>query len=308
MPWTQYFPTTPMISIVNSVTTGFPKVIPTTPQHIRYPATNILKDARSEKWRAVTQTDTDQLFIGFDFGGVARFDTIGLIDLRLVRAPVEQGIESKDIKFWLCGADNAAFTTNYWEIELWAYDLTVDPVIGTTAMSNVRTIYIDTNSPDDGLLPARRFQKIKFDIVGNAGSYIELGALWLGQRYALPLDAKPQATTESHSPVAKLASDRRFYYPMRRVRHFQFSTTTIKTADSMLVRSQLVNGGEGKPIIVDPYAFTADPNSSPLGGPTYRREANIYGYLDGRIQWEERLYRGGDGWGRLSFGIEEAIA
>src|SRR5215471_15186734 len=154
MAWVQYFPKTPVVSLGNATSSGWAKLIPGAVEHVRYPARNLLTTARSEKWRAPITSSSQQVFVGFDFGSVQQFQVVGLIDLRLVYCnqftPIEQQAEQKEIKFWLCGADNAAFTTNYWEIELWAYSLVIDPIRGTLTQAGMRTMYL--NLDDNGTL------------------------------------------------------------------------------------------------------------------------------------------------------------
>jgi hypothetical protein len=154
-------------------------------------------------------------------------------------------------------------------------------------------------------LPARRFIGFDFDTGVGDGGFLEIGAIWIGMRTPIAFDRRFRSQSASISEDVVLTTGRRYVDPRRRARGYQINSPLMRSADAQALRMQL-DDCEAKPVIFDPYAF-AHTYETRFDPPPRRLAACVYGYLDGRSQWEERMFRGGEAWGRLGFAVEEAI-
>jgi hypothetical protein len=310
--WGQsYSIATPTILLKNLVTNGTTRLLPGSVDHPHFPAKNLLDEARSRPWRGQVVTGVPDPQVGFDFGTPMPIDTLAVVGYRSLTEqgePITNGFEFLLFRAWLQAASDAAFTTDFWEVDFDVYNPLVDTGLveiwrRQMPAAAVYVLYINTVALDDSTpLPPRRYARVKFQ---TEGSYAEVGAIFLGTRTPLALDSRLRMTSETMSDDAVLTTGRRFFDRRRRARAYQFSSPIVKSADVQTLRAQL-EACEGRAVVVDPYAFAYNEARHESGVP-HRSGAVIYGYLDGRIQWEERLYRAASAYGRLTFSVEEAI-
>lgn len=295
-----YVPTNSVFGLQNYVMQG--RVITGVPEQPRYPASNLLLNQRSERWRAPSNV---AFIAGFDLARNVTPNAFATVDCRLYDPAQGGWIEKQPTAIY--GANDSAFATGLVGASFPAHTAflsggpsTLGSPDQVNSQGGVFLYYADTD--DSGVaLPARRFWGFYMPVVGGADAYWEIGLLWLGRRWEVPVDIKFRTQSESNSKVGRLDSGAKYFDRRRRGRQVQLTTTTAQTEDRLAFRSALEQA-EGLGVLADLWAFRINKGT----GISYpeRVDGMLYGFLDGRTTWEMRTVKAG----RYGFSIEEAVA
>lgn len=239
---TEYAPTLSILLLENWVMSA--QLVPGAPQQARFPATNLLDDKRSSRYRS--PDDSVVRRVPFDLGTAKAPNAFGLVDANLVSGQVA-----------FVGADDSGLTVNVQTVTFNVY---------AQGSSKILRWYADTHD-GGGAIGARRFwaPELKATTTGGAGFH-EAGVVWIGQRtevgIALPIDS----TTRDLSKVVSSDSGARHYLRRGKLRESTFDTGLLESTAFWDLEEKLDRAGAASPILVDPWAMTAD---GKRGGPRY---------------------------------------
>lgn len=303
-----YSPAATVFSLENILLLKGMAVVAGSNFHPRYPATQLLNPDRSERWRAVA-TASGYYYVAFDLAAVEAgyfpiFDTVAFIDCRHVSAA---GVESSPVNATIVGMNALDWATDRIDYIVPA----IDKDRGSVIVSHLQNRTAPSGGGVVQGMPLKRFWAVVF-YLANAGDWVELGVLWLGMRREQVVEARWRTMTESVSDTVQLDSGERAWVRHRRIRKLQFTSSrvaarnatdqvvTLDSLDDMEQFRSAIEQTDGRPIIVDPYAFVPAIGSVALD---YKTPGAIYGYLGDRATFDHRTTLTG----RYGFSIDEAV-
>jgi hypothetical protein len=300
-----YEPLASIFSFHNIMTMPGVVVAPGSGGHARYPARNLLNSDRTERCRLYATT-AGYFAVTYDFidAPMLNFDTIAIIDAKVVVAGVEQEVVDATV----VGMNALDWVTDRIDITVRA----VDKQRGSILVSH----HQNRTAPSGGGLrqsmPSKRFWSLVF-YLPNVNDYAEVGVLWLGPREEQVLEARWRTTNESRSSAVRLDSGEQVWQRNRRIRKMQFTSSravthsgggtirkTSDTLDDMEKFRTRIEETEGRPILAAPYAFVPPIATAALD---YKTAGAIYGYLADRSGFDLKTPLSG----RYAFGIDEAV-
>lgn len=250
--------TTSIISLTNYCLNSYSSAITDHPM-AGFPASNVLTQDRSRKWR------------GYDYSSWVQIDThvpchpdvFALIESNFGTSSVSGAKAKITLQAWNTPNSNDALT--------WSWDL--------QANNSNRTWIKTLENTDSNTLwtpnMKRRIWKITIQILDTAGTSMysqpEIGVVWLGDKYELPLDSNfsikmtdPGRTTPSYNGTEYLDS-------LRAYAETQVTLPLLDEDTALNFKTKLDTIGGAKNILLDIYAPDQTDGRS-LG--TY------YGFLD----------------------------
>jgi len=330
MPDYAYYPKASVFLIQNYVFSTTSLILPGYYEFPRYPAANMQSPMRSLRWRSAKGNPTSPwgdltssggIWIGFDFGKAVIPNAVAVIDLAFVKSDgtyfdmnafMEGFSVSAEAYAYLFGANSSDFTVGYQDMppvyivlsNLLPSTLAVPRTQAPQASRVALTYFSKTN--DGSTVTAHRYWGLVIQPINEVLSSIatlEVGNIWIGQRWEVPVDMKVKMQSETHSKAGTLDSGAKYFDRRRRGRQVSVITSSASTLSMQPFRN-MIESSDGCPVIADVYSF---PRPTVGGGDPFspeKLEGRLYGYLDGRTSWDQRTVTHG----RFSFSIEEAIA
>lgn len=269
---TQSTATTSTISTVNMVQSCYA----VTNEATNYPKTNLSNPLRSKRWRSI---GTGQIDLDFDLGSSQLPTVFALVDSNL----------SASQTITIYASASSVFSSG----ETYTYT----SVTYTQSQAGIIRIYL--GNPDSGSATARRYWRVRLPNAGTSATYHELGAVWFGTYYSIPIDLGASNKIIDQSKVSVSYSGARYFDRIRTYRDIDFNVPLTREADGLFTfeRALEVCGGSSY-VLLDMYGWTTDTAK--------KASSAYYGTLDirGGISLTTRFQQSAD----IKLSFSEAVA